>query len=353
MSNIGQDTWPMPSRPMPIVAVGAGGIQRDAHLPAYTKAGFDVVGITDPERERAEALARDWPVGRVFDTLQEAVDAHGNDVVWDLATPPDAVEGILAALPHGAVVQIQKPMGGDLEGARRIRDLVHARGQVAKVNFQLRFAPMMLAAADLIRTGAIGDLCEIEAQVNVYTPWHMFPFLKGMERLEIALHSIHYLDLIRSIAGEPDGVFCRSLPDARSDGYTQTRTAAILDYGSGLRALVNTGHNHRGGARFQVAQFRFEGTKGEMIARLGVLHDYPNGAPDALWLSREGGEWEDVPLTGNWFPEAFAGSMAHLQRVAAGEEAHLISSAEDAFATMALVEACYIANDAPGTPIPG
>lgn len=347
-----QTGWPMPSRPRPIVAVGAGGIQRDAHLPAYRAAGFEVAGVTDPGRARAEALAAEFGIGRVFDDLGAAVAAFGAGAVYDLATPPGAIAEVLEALPEGATVQIQKPMGADLEEARRIRDLVRDRGLIAKVNFQLRFAPMMLAAARMIREGAIGTLTEIEAQVNVFTPWHMFPFLKGTERLEIALHSIHYLDLIRAVAGEPRGVFCRSLPDPRSDGYAQTRTSAILDYGPDLRALINTGHNHRGGARFQVAQFRFEGTKGEMIARLGVLHDYPNGAPDALWITQGGDNWQEVPLAGNWFPEAFAGSMAHLQRFAAGEDDRLISNAEDAFATMALVEACYTANDAPGTPIP-
>ncbi len=34
--------------------VGAGGIVNYAHLPAYKKAGFKVVGITDRNREQAE-----------------------------------------------------------------------------------------------------------------------------------------------------------------------------------------------------------------------------------------------------------------------------------------------------------
>lgn len=353
MSDAARWQWPMPENPRPIIAVGAGGIVRDAHLPAYRVAGFVVAGITDPDGKRAGTLAADFEIGKVFESLAAAVDAHGTHAIYDLATPPEAIPDILAGLPDGAAVQMQKPMGADLDQARAIRDLVRAKGLVAKVNFQLRFAPMVLAATELIGSGAIGDLTEIEAQVNVFTPWHLFPFLKGTKRLEIALHSIHYLDLIRALAGEPAGVFCRSLPDLRSPGYAQTRTSAILDYGDGLRALVNTGHNHQGGGQFQVAQFRIEGTRGAMILRLGVLHNYPKGAPDALWLCRDGAEWQAVPLPGDWFPDGFAGSMAHLQRVVSGEDKDLVSGALDAFATMALVEACYLANAAPGTPIPG
>jgi hypothetical protein len=43
--------------------------------------------------------------------------------------------------------------------------------------------------------------------------------------------------------------------------------------------------------------------------------------------------------------------MANLQRFAAGEDAVLVSSVEDAWKTMALVEALYQSGAAPSTPI--
>lgn len=35
----------LPDHPRPIVMIGAGGIVKDAHLPAYRKAGFTVWGL--------------------------------------------------------------------------------------------------------------------------------------------------------------------------------------------------------------------------------------------------------------------------------------------------------------------
>ncbi|HPU57778.1 MAG TPA: gfo/Idh/MocA family oxidoreductase, partial [Verrucomicrobiota bacterium] len=49
-----RQTWPRPSRPRPIVIIGAGGIVRDAHLPAYRKANFPVAGIYDLNPAAAE-----------------------------------------------------------------------------------------------------------------------------------------------------------------------------------------------------------------------------------------------------------------------------------------------------------
>lgn len=342
-----RQSWPMPAEPRPIVVIGAGGIVRDAHLPAYRKAGFPVAGIFDIDRERAEAVARDWGLPRAFPSLAEA--AAEPDAVFDLATPPGAHRDVLDALPDGCTVLIQKPMGRDLDEATAILQLCRAKRLTAAVNFQLRFAPMMLAVRDVVERGLLGSLVDIEVHLNLLTPWHLFPFLKGLPRVEIAVHSIHYLDLIRSLAGDPAGVHARTIGHPGSE-MAQTRTSAILDYGPDLRCCLSINHNHRFGSRFQDASFRFEGTRGAALVKLGLLLDYPRGQPDELWITT-GEEWTPVPLAGPWFPDAFIGRMANLQRFAAGEDRELHACVEDAWHTMALVEACYRSSAAPATPV--
>ena len=46
IKNLSQ-TWPIPSKTSPIIIIGTGGIIKDAHLPAYKKAGFEVAGLYD------------------------------------------------------------------------------------------------------------------------------------------------------------------------------------------------------------------------------------------------------------------------------------------------------------------
>ena len=55
-------TWPMPSKRNPIIIIGIGGIVKDAHLPAYKKAGFEVAGLYDVDKEKAEVLAKDFEI---------------------------------------------------------------------------------------------------------------------------------------------------------------------------------------------------------------------------------------------------------------------------------------------------
>lgn len=62
-------------------------------------------------------------------------------------------------------------------------------------------------------------------------------------------------------------------------------------------------------------------------------------------------DWVQVPLRGAWFPDAFVGRMSNLQRFVAGEDTELVSNVEDAWTTMALVEAAYRSSASPATPL--
>lgn len=343
-----QQSWQMPSEPRPIVTFGAGSIVGDAHYPAYRKAEFPIAGLFDPDREKAEKLATEWGV-TAYSSAEEA--AAVPDAIFDLATPPDIHAAVLRLLPDGAAVLIQKPMGSDLAAATEILEICRKKKLKAAVNFQLRFAPMMLALKDAIAKGWLGDVVDFDAWLALATPWQLWPFLKGLPRIEIAMHSIHYLDLIRQLLGDPQGVHAKTIGHPNHD-VAQTRTSAILDYGDTVRCALSVNHDHDFGRKHQACEFRICGTEGAAYLQLGVNLDYPRGEPDILEIRPKGSEeWVGVPLDGAWFPDAFVGRMANLQRYAAGEDTELVSSVEDAWNTMALVEAAYQSSAAPATPL--
>jgi len=342
-----RQSWPRPTAPRPIVIIGGGGIVNDAHLPAYRLAGLPVAGIYDIDRDKARALAARWET-QAFATLEEAIAFPG--AVYDLALPPAAHLDVLPSLPDGAAVLLQKPMGRDLAEATRILRLCRAKNLKAAVNFQLRFSPMAIALQDAVERGWLGRLVDVEVHLNLVTPWALFPFLKGMPRVEIAVHSIHYLDLIRLFLGNATGVHARTLGHPSTE-LAQTRTSALIDFAPDQRVTLTINHNHDFGRKFQDASFRFEGTEGAGLIKLGVLLDYPKGEPDELWLTRRGEDWTQVPLGGGWFPHAFIGTMSNVQRFAAGEDDRLVTSVADAWHTMALAEAAFQSAAAPATPV--
>jgi len=334
--------WPRAEKPRPIACIGAGGIVESAHLPAYARLELPVVALYDIDRERAERVARKFDVARVSRSLAELAAEPG--VVFDLAVPARAVPDVLRSLPDGSAVLIQKPLGETLEQARHIVELCREKRLVAAVNFQLRFAPNMLALAALSKSGVLGEIVDFEVRVNVHTPWADWPFLAGIPRHEILYHSVHYLDLARSLLGEPVGVLSKAVRHPSLGAYADTRSATILDYGDRCRALVAAYHGHAWGRRHQASELKLEGTRGAAVARMGVNLDYPKGEPDTLEVAVEGGDWQSVPLRGSWFGEAFEGPISNLLRFTSGEDDTLVTRVEDALRTMELVEACYVAN---------
>lgn len=347
----------LPAHPFPIVSIGLGGIVHDAHYPAYRKAGFQVVGGYDPNTERARMMQEKFGIPRLYESLQEAVDASPPDAVFDVAVPGSKIMEILQQLPPHRAVLIQKPMGETFDEARAILRLCREKNLIAAINFQLRFAPNVIAARDMIAQGLIGELNDVEARIQLYTPWTLWPFLLRLPRLEILYHSIHYIDAVRSFLGDPDGVYCKTLKHPIAADLAATRTMLILDYGERVRANIMTNHGHIYGTERQQSYLKFEGSKGAIQVRMGVNMDYPRGVPDTLeYVLLEADKpphWEQLDIPGSWFPEAFIGPMASLMRYVAGETDLLPTSVEDAIMTMAVVEAAYTSSDSGGTPLPG
>ncbi|MBI3843608.1 MAG: Gfo/Idh/MocA family oxidoreductase [Planctomycetes bacterium] len=340
----------MPSRPRPIVIIGAGGVVRGAHLPAYHDAGFEIAGLFDVDRAASDETARQFGVARVFPSLKDAMATR--DVVFDVAVPADQILTVLGDIPSGSTVLLQKPMGRDLAEAKSILETCRTRALVAAVNFQLRFAPNMLALGDAIGRGDLGEITDVEIRVITLTPWSQWQFLAGIPRLEVLYHSIHYLDLVRSFFGEPRGVHGVAMTDPSVEGFADARSTTILVYDEQLRCVVHTNHSHAFDRRHRASQVIVQGTRGAAIATMGVNLDYPRGEPDALEIAERGGAWREIPLRGSWFPQAFAGTMANLQRFAVGEDAVLHTRVDDAVKTMALVEACYASAGRHGAAIP-
>ena len=346
-----RQSWPAPSHPRPIVTIGAGSIVADAHFPAYRKAGLPIAGVYDLDAARAKSVADKFGVAKVFGSLDEALATEG--AIFDLATPPGAHHSVLERIPVGAGVLIQKPMGADLDEATAILKVCRERKLAAAVNFQLRFAPMMLAVRDALDRGLLGRLVDVEVHLAIDTPWGLFAFLKGLPRVEIAVHSIHYLDLIRGFLGDPRGVHAKTIGHPSSD-MAQTRTTAILDYGDEVRSAMSINHNHAFGRKHQVAEFRFEGTEGAAHAKLGAAPRLSSRRAGRIVDSRQGrdgmGRGSSARLVVPRRLRRPNGEPAALLRRRGPD---LVASVEDAWTTMALVEAAFESSAKPATPLKG
>ncbi|MBL7738002.1 MAG: Gfo/Idh/MocA family oxidoreductase [Chitinophagaceae bacterium] len=343
---------PVPSGKLPIYMIGAGGIVNTAHLPAYVIAGYNVQGIFDIDNNRAKSTAGKFNIPHVFTSMDDMLANALAECVFDVAVPGAEVISILEKLPSGSSVLLQKPMGENYDEAKKILELVRSKKLNAAINFQLRYAPYILAAKDLIHKGLIGELNDVEVNVNVYTPWHLWDFLFSSPRVEILYHSIHYIDLVRNLLGNPRSVYAKTTKHPSMPHLSSVRSNIIMDYGEMVRANILTNHCHNYGTPKQHSYIKMEGSKGAVKIDFGALINYPRGAADSFeYILLENGkepQWQQKKIEGSWFPHAFIGSMAQVMLAAEGLIEKPDNAAEDCIYTMACVEAAYRSSEAGG-----
>ena len=330
---------------VPISIIGAGGIVDGAHLPAYKIAGVEVIGIYDVDQIKASDVAARHGIPKVYTSLNELL-ADPKSVIVDIAVPaslqPDIFYEVARAKKH---ILAQKPMATSVTEGLKMAKAVTDNAIVAAVNHQLRFEEGIAAAFQMVKLGWVGKVTNVSFEVNLVTPWEMWPWAKDLERLEIMLHSIHYHDVVRWFLGEPNTVFCVA---GRTQGQYpkgETRTISTYSYDDGVTALVHANHVNRG--EDNRAEFRIDGDQGSIRGTLGLLYDYPVGRVDTLEINSKvvaTDGWMPYPVTTRWFPDAFRGTMGSVMRGIA-TEAPLRSSVADTVGTLRLVEALYQSMD--------
>jgi len=324
-----------------IGVVGAGSIVEAAHLPAYKKAGFRVVGITDLDIGKAQGLAGRFVIPKVYRVLNELLDDPQVEIV-DVAVPPGAQSLIVTqALKAGKHLLCQKPLAIRSSEARTlVQGAAHAKRLLA-VNENMRWDPAMRASRSLIEQGWIGLPVLATLDINYKENWANWPWLIESEQLTIMFDAIHPLYCLRMLFGEPERVHCVTgrVPDQTEGG--ETRAIIVLEFPQGLTALLLDCSTNPTDDHF--ATFRFDGTDGSIKGTLGIWYDYPTGRPDVIAFTskrRSSGVWLSAQLDARWVPDGFIGPMGALMK-AIEESSEPENSGREHLKTLQLVEAAY------------
>jgi predicted dehydrogenase len=324
--------------------IGTGGIVQYAHIPAYRKAGFNIAACYDLNADTARKVAQEHGIPKVYGTLDALLSDPAVEIV-DIAVPPwEQLNIVRQAAAAGRHMLCQKPLSESFAEAQEIVRLAKEAGVKQAINQQMRWDAGIRASKHLIEQGIIGQPTDAQIQVSVLTPWHMWPWLASAPRLEIMFHSIHYLDALRFLFGDPEWVTSRH---ARYPGQHpvqgESKTITVLDYTSGLQALTSVNHYNQYAEPF--ATFRFLGTEGAITGTIGLMYNYPTGRPDTLEITSEryGKGVKITPtLDEMWIPDAFVGTMAGLMEAVETDSLPRDNSTEDNLNTLRVVHAAYI-----------
>jgi predicted dehydrogenase len=337
---------PIRCRKYRIGAIGAGFIMADVQLASYAEAGFPVVAIASRTPSHAAEVAARWGIGTVHPTPEALIEDPAVEIV-DIAFPPDQQPALLRHAyrqKHIKGILAQKPLALDLATARAVVAEAKASGKPLSVNQNMRFDQSMRVLKQILDRNLLG--APVIATIEMRAIPHWQPFLADYDRLTLLNMSVHHLDVLRFLFGDPVDIFTAARPDPRTAfAHTDGICASTLRFPSGVLAVsledVWSGPRAEGFESDIYIRWRVEGTEGLAQGTIG-WPDYPKGSPSTLryCCTESGGKWVAPTWNTRWFPQAFGGVMEQLQyALETGTEPEL--SGVDNVKTMALVEAAY------------
>lgn len=333
-------------RRLGVAILGCGQIAQNAHLPAYSRYGVDVVGVWS----RTPATTADVPdrfdvVRQVYATAEDLLADPDVDVV-DIATGPEGrLRWIDAALDAGKHVLAQKPLTFDLPGLAPLLRKADERGLRIAVNQNARWAPPWRLATLLVADGAIGDVVGVtHLHDKPLPPIAGTPF-DDVPHMLVTDYLVHWVDITRCwLEGRGvDSVQARDSrvpgqPDAARNPWSATVHVQCDDGATALLRVVGDARTKNGSCPFWI-----HGTEGTI--RGSVLL-----GSDRLTLER-GDTTTTYALEGQWFVDGFAGAMGELL-CAIAEDRPPSNSAAHNVASLELVLAARSSAQAGGAVVP-
>lgn len=145
--------------------IGFGAVAANGHLPAYLASReAEIVAVVDRTEERRRAAEKAAPGIATFATIAELAAGAEIDFV-DICTPP-ALHGepMLDALKRGWNVLCEKPLLLDQAELEKVRALSRETGRAVVPVHNWKYAPIIRRATEALRSGAVGELSEVEIE---------------------------------------------------------------------------------------------------------------------------------------------------------------------------------------------
>lgn len=309
-----------------VAVIGAGGIT-GAHLCAYASLAerCEIVGIADIDESAARAKAEEHG-GQVFADGVALLDQLRPDAV-SICTPPKyRIPFVEAAAERGIAVLCEKPPARTLAETGTIVDAM--RGGILQFAFCHRFHAPLNAAQDLIRSGKLGELVQIENRfafrfARAGNSWFTNPDIAGGGILIDTL--VHSIDIFRALTGQEIETAQAALSSTLPIEVEDSASLLLRSSGGVLGAL-----NCSWVTPVADAFVRIHGTEGQAIidynAAAGLRYQV---AEDSDWTARHFDE-----------PDRFLRQAAHFLDCVEGKSQPLVSG-QDGLAVMRVIESAY------------
>ncbi|MEU1995684.1 Gfo/Idh/MocA family oxidoreductase [Nocardia gamkensis] len=322
-------------QPLRIGILGAARIAPAAVVrPAGANADAVVAAVAAREPERGRAFAREHGIAQVFDSYAALIAAPDIDAVYNPL--PNGLHGrwTKEALAAGKHVLCEKPFTANAAEAEEIAALAARSDRVVMEAFHYRYHPMTRRAEEIIASGELGELVRVDTAMCFPLPRFSdirYDYaLAGGALMDAGCYAVH---MARVFGGENPEVIAAT---AKLRGpHIDRAMSAELRFPSGhtgrVRCSMWSSDLLRIGARVL-------GERGE----LRLLNPVAPQLPRRLSVRSRGGRRTEKISRRSTYAyqlDAFVAAVRHGEPV--------LTSAQDAVATMTVIDAIYAAAGLP------
>lgn len=187
------------------------------HVEGLRRAGIRVSGILGSSPEKSTAAARQLELERDYASLDALLADESVDVVHITSPNRFHFEQACRCMDAGRHVLCEKPLAMTSKQSAKLVQLAEKSGRVAGVNYNVRYYPLCLEAADRCHRGEFGDLFHVTGGYVQDWLFHQTDFNwrvladDGGKLRAVADIGTHWLDLIQFITGKKITAVCSDL----------------------------------------------------------------------------------------------------------------------------------------------
>jgi predicted dehydrogenase len=287
-----------------------------------------VVGVADVRQEAAAALARNFDCP-AFASHEALAGAVGPEAVV-VCTPPDTHAPIASFfLEQGVHVLCEKPFALDSSTARAVVEAADRSGAIVTMASKFRYVEDVRKAREIVLSGVLGELTLFEncftAKVPMAGRWNANPAISGGGVL--IDNGSHSVDILRYFLGPI--VEIKAWEGRRSQGLGVEETVRIFLRAAGdVLGYVDLSWSI---AKDRPSYIEIHGDRGVLTV----------GWKESRYRLFGQGEWT---VFGKGYDKvaAFQSQLRNFCGAVRGDE-NLVITAEDALASVAVIEATYAA----------
>ncbi len=230
--------------PLRVGLIGAGLIAKQ-HLLAMAKVPELLpVGITSRTRAKAEALATEFGLPLVADSVEELVRSARPDLLMVLVSPQAMAPVARSCFGFGLPLFLEKPVGLSVEEAEAVAQAAKTARAKTFVGFNRRHYSVFRQGLEIIRKHGRLLSVLVEGSERMAVARGTGRFSEEVLRGWLFANATHTVDLLRFFGGEPEVVhaLCSSLHEPLGDQF-----AACLRFPGGVLGSYTANWHSPGG----------------------------------------------------------------------------------------------------------